>query len=111
MGHAHYPIDTAELIVTTIAGVIEVLHERVAMKHQLPRAALAVEHVHWRDFGQPRGPRAFASVRHRPVRHLTVILGLTALLARRRLPMVVLFSTWRRGRRRLRRHRSNGRRR
>jgi hypothetical protein len=34
--HAHHPIDAAELIPSTIAAVIEVLDEQIAVAHQDP---------------------------------------------------------------------------
>src|SRR5690349_21373233 len=53
VGHTHEPVDAAELRVTAIASLLEVLQEHIPMSHQRPRASLTMNRVHGRLVGQP----------------------------------------------------------
>ena len=56
-GHAHEPVDAAELVTRPmrLTGLIEELHERVAVQHHVPVAHLRVEPEHRREVWQPGG--------------------------------------------------------
>src|SRR5262245_43918173 len=44
--HPHEPVDASCLIVASIAGLVQVLHERASVCHERPDASLPMNRVH-----------------------------------------------------------------